>query len=290
MVEKIKVLITGSNGMLASSLALVLTRQFQVTGIDIDNCDITDKDAILNKIKYCNPAIVIHAAAYTDVDGSQLNPDKAFAVNVSGTENIVRALNGLDTVLFYISTDYVFNGSKNSAYLETDAPDPINAYGRSKLEGERAVQEFLTKYFILRTSGLFGQNGKNFITAILAKAGKEKAIKVVDDQIGCPTYTIDLAEAIKFIVLNFLESRSSERYGIYHVTNSGSCSWFEYAKEIVAVKQLETQVVPIHSQESGRLAPRPKISILDNSKLKAAFNLELRPWQEAVRHFLQNYS
>ena len=303
MVEKAKILITGSSGMFGWSLCEALGNDYEDFGLDLletqnsilnsrffSQCDITDKNGVVLAVKRIKPDLIIHTAGYTDVDGSEQNSEKAFAVNAGGTENIARAAKELDATLFYISTDYVFDGKKDNPYSEDDIPNPINIYGQSKLEGERVIQSLLEKYFILRTSWLFGPNGKNFVTNILQKADNNNVFQVVNDQIGSPTYTLDLTYALKKILLSILKLQSSLiPYGIYHITNSGSCSWYEFAKEIISFKQLKVQILPVTSLENKRPAPRPKISILDNSKFMNTFNLKLRPWPEALRHFLQMY-
>ncbi|MFH1678337.1 MAG: dTDP-4-dehydrorhamnose reductase, partial [Candidatus Omnitrophota bacterium] len=285
MVEENKVLITGAKGMFGSALVGVLSCDFAVKAIDIDDCDITDKARITKAIIDYKPYFVIHTAAYTDVDGSEQNPDRAFAVNAAGTENVARAADEIGAVLFYISTDYVFDGKNDKPYTETDTPNPINAYGRSKLEGERIIQSLLEKYFILRSSWLFGPGGKNFVSAILHKSGENKSLEVVNDQVGSPTYTLDLAKAIKSLLTTFY-SLLSTNYGIYHITNRGSCSWYDFAREIVSIKRLNTRILPIDSVRGKRPANRPKMSILDNSKWTAAFKQGMRPWQEALTQFL----
>ena len=186
--------------MLGSRLVDVLSSEHEVKAIDIDNCDITNQKETTKTITDYSPSIIIHTAAYTDVDGSELNLEKAFAVNTGGTENVVSAAKKVGSTLFYISTDYVFDGEKDEPYEETDIPNPINIYGRSKLEGEKITQALLEKYLILRTSWLFGPNGKNFVITILQKAKEKETLKVVDDQIGSPTYTLDLAKAIKSLL------------------------------------------------------------------------------------------
>jgi dTDP-4-dehydrorhamnose reductase len=299
MVEKTKILITGSSGMLGSSLCEALADEYEISGLDLfepqasnpkpqafSQCDIADKHSVVTVISKVKPDLIIHTAAYTDVDGSELNRQKAFAVNAQGTENVVQAARGLGAILFYISTDYVFDGKKDKPYTETDLPHPINIYGQSKLEGEKIIQARLDKYFILRTSWLYGPNGKNFVTTILEKARENKILKIVDDQIGSPTYNLDLAKAIKVLLSNINAGLSASVYGIYHITNSASCSWYEFAKRIISLKQLETEILPISSSEAKRPALRPKMSVLDNSKLKATFRLNLRPWPEALNHFL----
>jgi len=272
--------------MLGSRLVDVLSSEHEVKAIDIDNCDITNQKETTKTITDYSPSIIIHTAAYTDVDGSELNLEKAFAVNTGGTENVVSAAKKVGSTLFYISTDYVFDGEKDEPYEETDIPNPINIYGRSKLEGEKITQALLEKYLILRTSWLFGPNGKNFVITILQKAKEKETLKVVDDQIGSPTYTLDLAKAIKSLLSTLNSQLSTKFYGIYNITNSGSCSWYEFAKEIISLKQLKTQILPVSSAEIKRPAKRPKMSILDSSKLMNIFNLKLRSWKEALNHFL----
>jgi len=287
MVEKTKVLITGSRGMLGSKLVDALSSGYEIKGIDIRDCDITNRQEIIKIINDYNPDIIIHTAAYTDVDGSELNRQRAFAVNAQGTENVAEAAKVIGAILFFISTDYVFDGKKDKPYAEQDRPHPVNIYGESKLEGEKIIQALLRKYFILRTSWLFGPGGKNFVTTILEMAREKKALRVVKDQLGSPTYTLDLAGAIKSLLDNCCW-QEADNFGIYHITNSESCSWYEFAKKIILLKQLKTEILPISSSESKCPAVRPKMSILDNSKFITTFKLNLRPWPEAVRHFLLN--
>lgn len=316
MVEKAKILITGSSGMLGSDLCQVLAGKQEIFGLDLVKpkvpnitpisfiqCDITDRNQVLNAINRINPGLIIHTAAYADVDGSELSPNRAFAVNAGGTENIAQAAKKLGISLFYISTDYVFDGKKDKPYTETDLPNPINIYGQSKLEGERIIQALLDKYLILRSSWLFGLNGKNFVSTILQKAKENKVLKIVDDQIGCPTYTLDLANAIKDILSILRQAQDTSpkdaeqgrsarysllatNYGIYHITNSGSCSWYELTKKITSLKQLKMQILPIKSEESKCPVKRPKMCQLDNSKFKNTFKFSLRSWSEALNHFL----
>ena len=295
MVEKIKVLITGSSGMLGLSLCKALADEYEVFGLDLlatrsfTQCDITDKDKLVATVKSVKPDLIIHTAGYTDVDGSEQNPKQAFAVNAGGTENVARAAKEFGATLFYINTDYVFDGTKDKPYTEADTPNPINIYGQSELDGQKITQSLLEKYFILRTSWLFGPNGNNFVTKILQKARENKVLQVVNDQIGSPTYTLDLAQAIKILLSTVNSKASANLYGIYHITNSGSCSWHEFAQEIISIKQLHTRILPITSLESMYPAQRPGMSVLDNSKLMLTFKLRLRPWKEALRHFLQNF-
>ncbi|MFH1507988.1 MAG: dTDP-4-dehydrorhamnose reductase [Candidatus Omnitrophota bacterium] len=281
-----KVLVTGSKGMLGSILTEVLSAEFEVKGIDIEDSDIIDTEKTTKIIKNYNPGIIIHTAGFTDVDECELNQKKAFSINSLGTKNVAGAANEVGATLFYISTDYVFDGKKSIPYTESDTPNPLNIYGKSKLEGEEIIRNNLTKYFILRTSWLFGPNGKNFVSTILQKAKENDRLQVVDDQVGSPTYTLDLADAIRFLLSTLNSQLLSGYYGIYHITNAGSCSWYEFAKEIIFLKQLDTRILPVSTAEYKRPARRPMMSALDNSKLIAAFKLKLRPWQEALRSSL----
>ncbi|OGW85332.1 MAG: dTDP-4-dehydrorhamnose reductase [Omnitrophica bacterium RIFCSPLOWO2_01_FULL_45_10] len=301
MPKRYKVLITGSNGMLGTDLWQELNGDYEILGLDISGSrvkgqgsrvnvvDITDKDKIRSLIYKIKPDIVLHTAAWTDVDGCELNREKAYEINYGGTENIARACKDADADLIYISTDFVFDGKKKSPYKETDLPNPLNVYAQTKLKGEEAVKNLVKKYFILRTSWLYGSNGKNFVDTILQIAEKKKVLKVVDDQIGSPTYAKDLAKAIH-LLLDKAFVRSAERgvrsYGVYHVTNDGSVSWYEYAKEILKLSGSKTKVIPISSEELNRPAKRPAMSVLDNSKFKKFCDYRMRSWKDALREYL----
>lgn len=290
-----KILITGSSGMLGQALCQELSDKYEVTGIDIVKsttndqrpttfieCDIADREKTVTEIASVKPDMVIHTAAYTDVDGCEENPEKAHRVNVLGTETIALACRKCGAFLYYISTDFVFDGEKKSAYIESDRPNPINIYGKSKLDGERFVQSILKKIVIVRSSWLFGKGGRNFVDTLLNKAKSEKRIEVVNDQFGSPTYTKDLARAISRLV------GSTERLsGIYHITNSGSCSWYEFAKEILKVKAIKGAVLePATSGDINRPARRPKMSILEDRRYQEVTGEKLRPWQDALWEYL----
>jgi dTDP-4-dehydrorhamnose reductase len=252
-------------------------------------CDITDKDKTEKSIVSAKPDAIIHAAAWTDVDGCEKEPGRTIEINEHGTKHVARAAAALNVPLMYLSTDFVFDGCKKTPYTENDTPHPINVYGRSKLEGEKRVAQS-GRHIIVRTSWLFGTNGSNFVDAILGKAKTEKQLKVVSDQIGCPTYTKDLAKAIRHL-LNAISRQptadSREIWGIYHVSNKGLVSWFDYAKEIVRTAQFEhVTLLPITSRESARPAERPAFSGLDNSKFEKTALFCMRPWKEAVKEYI----
>jgi dTDP-4-dehydrorhamnose reductase len=258
----------------------VLQKRHQVWGIDAQDCDICDAGATSAVLHSRQPELVIHLAAYTNVDGCEANPRIAEETNSIGSRNIATACAEVHAAMFYVSTDYVFDGTKIGAYLEDDPPNPVSVYGRSKLMGEEHVRAILKRYFIARTSWLYGPKGKNFVTTILKVAHQQKVLRVVDDQHGSPTYTRHLS-------LKIAELAETRAYGVYHTTGSGTCSWFEFARTILDFWPVEgVEVLPIPTGESGRAARRPANSVLDNGALKRA-HLELMPhWKVALAEYL----
>lgn len=292
MPQKYKVLITGSSGMLGIDLANELRRGYRLTGTDTADSsesrlrrfyklDITDFKSTADVFKKVKPDIVVHTAAWTDVDGCELNKDKAYAINSDGTRNVALACKRIGAVLVYISTDFVFDGKKKRPYREDDKTGPLSVYADSKLEGETAVKKTLKKYFILRTSWLYGKHGKNFVDTITAKSKKGGLLKVVDDQIGSPTYTKDLAKAIRILI-----GKNIKDFGVYHVSNSGSVSWYEYARAILKISGVKAKVVPISSKELARPARRPAMSVLDSSKFEKVTGHKMRNWKIALQEYL----
>ena len=293
-----RILITGACGMLGRDLVEALSKEHGVTGLDIKGfrfpvyglrfivCDITDREETIKAICGARPEVVIHTAAYTDVDGCEKNPDLAYRVNGTGTQNVALASKESKAVMIYISTDFVFDGEKRRPYLESDRPNPLSIYGKSKLEGERHTSLLLDRYFIIRTSWLFGRHGRNFVDTILKLAGEKKELKVVNDQIGSPTYTKDLAQAISKLIPN--SQLLITNYGIYHISNSGSCSWYEFAREIIHASHIPhpPSLKPISSEELNRPAKRPKFSVLDNVRYIKTVGKSLRPWQEALKEYI----
>ena len=276
-----KVLITGSNGMLGSSLLERLKKKYSIKGITIEDADITDFEAVVKVIRKIKPDIVIHTAGYTKVDDCESNINLAYRVNAIGTRNVAMACQRIDASMVYISTDYVFDGTKNAPYIEFDAANPISIYGKTKLAGEEFVRQILNRFYIIRTSWLYGEGGVNFVDTIINKAKTEKELKIVNDQRGSPTYTKDLADKIDEII-------SRERYGIYHVTNSGSCSWFEFAKKIIDITNIgHIRLISIKSSELNRPAKRPANSVLQNFMLELEGIPLLRSWEEAVREYIE---
>ena len=275
-----RVLITGCKGMLGQDLAAHLRPGHEVLGIDIQEADITDRQQAAEAVLSRKPEVVIHTAAFTAVDECERKPDLAFRVNGGGTRNIALACREARLPLVYISTDYVFDGTKTEPYVEDDAPNPLSVYGKSKLQGEQQVRELLSHYWIVRTSWLFGPLGKNFVRTILERARQGESLRVVDDQVGAPTYTMDLAEKLASIVEHAAP-------GIYHTTNQGYCSWFQFAQEILRQGALDhTKISPIPTSASDRPARRPANSRLANQHLETEGLGLLPPWQDALRRYL----
>jgi dTDP-4-dehydrorhamnose reductase len=266
--------------MLGRDLVAHLGARHQVVPADLPEVDITDLSLVQRTFHGAKLDAVIHTAAFTAVDDCERRPDLAFQVNAEGTRNVAVACLEASLPMLYLSTDYVFDGQKPTPYAEDDLPNPLNVYGRSKLQGERHVKELLQAAWIVRTSWLFGPLGKNFVRAILERAQQGESLRVVDDQVGAPTYTVDLAEKLEQIVMK-------GNPGIYHATNRGYCSWFEFAQEIL--RQAGLSHVPLSAISSSaldRLAPRPRNSRLAPTRLENEGLGLLPPWQDALTRYL----
>jgi dTDP-4-dehydrorhamnose reductase len=272
-----RILIIGSSGMLGSDLVEQWTDD-EVVPATSGDVDIRDIRMVRQCITQTRPDWVVLAAAYTDVGGSERNPEQAFAVNGEGTRNVARVAQELGRKLLYVSTDYVFDGTSQRPYEPDDAVHPLNVYGASKAAGENAVREESKNWLIVRTSWLFGASRASFPEKILRAAAYQPQIKVVADQIGSPTFTRDIAAAIHHLV-------HSDALGILHITNSGSCSWFEFAREVLLKAGLRTPILQITTAEADHLAKRPAYSVLSPASL-AARGITLRSWQEAVDAYL----
>jgi dTDP-4-dehydrorhamnose reductase len=227
-----------------------------------------------------SPEVVINAAAYTDVDGCETNRERCFAVNAGGVKNVALACRGRGIRIVHFSTDYIFDGRKETPYVETDPPAPLNVYGASKLEGERFLEAFSDHWLLIRTAWLYGQNGKNFVKTILEKSFTVKTLDVVDDQIGAPTYAWDLAAAVGLLI-------DGGREGIFHLTNRGRCSWYEFACKILEYAgKTGVSVRPIRSQVLARSAVRPAWSVLSSRKFSEETGKTMRSWQTALQDYL----
>lgn len=266
-------------------------RGFEIFAFDRD-LDITAREALEASFARIKPDFVVNCAAYTNVDLAESERDLAFKINGEGPGLIAGQCKIHGAKLIHFSTDYVFDGEKVAGYVEDDVPSPINIYGESKLAGESAIAAEMNDYFIVRTSWLFGPGGKNFVDTMVqlgseVLSGKREELKVVDDQVGCPTYTFDLAEAVlKDFLMPFFDSEVEKNarpaFGIYHLTNSEKCSWYDFAREIFRIKDMEVALKPISSEEFVRPARRPKSSVL----LSARSNFGMRSWKEAVGNYI----
>lgn len=245
--------------------------------------DITDLAAVRDCIARNRPNAVLHLAAYTNVDGCETDPETAWKVNAGGTWNLAAACAELDCALLYISTDFVFDGQKNRPYDEFDTPNPISIYGRTKFAGESFVRSMVRKSYVVRTAWLYGARGKSFPGTMIRMATEGKPLRVVGDQVGSPTYTVDLAHAVSSILRTPL-------YGVYHVTNSGECSWFDFA--VAAVEEYGVsgaEIRRISSDEWPTPTKRPAYSVLEHRSLSLGGFAEMRPWREALRDFVRSY-
>jgi dTDP-4-dehydrorhamnose reductase len=273
------VLVTGHKGQLGHALMELLQPDYRVAGVDLDEMDITRVEEVASTFYLHHPDIVIHTAAWTDVDGCELEPEKAIRVNSLGTQNLVIAAEEFNSVFVYLSTDYVFPGDSTKPYLECDNIGPLSWYGKSKLLGERYVQDMLFRYFIVRTSWLIGEKGRNFVKIILKMAKEKEELTVVHDQTGCPTFANDLARAIRQLI-------ETPYYGTYHVTNSGETTWYDFAVRILKEAGIATPVRAITSKELGRPAPRPGYSVLSGMLFRERGFAPLRSWEDALVEYL----
>ncbi len=302
MVDEVKkkILITGINGMLGRDLADVLKGQYSISGIDVHEsgdsknayycCDITDAGRLRKILEKIKPWLIIHAAAFTDVDGCEKYPEKAETINVQGTRNIVSLCQEYGSRLIYISTDYVFNGKKSTAYTEDDATSPLNVYGRTKLLGEELVRTDLPESLIVRTSWLFGKGGKNFVKTIIDKSAQVDTLKVVNDQRGSPTHTLSLSLGLRELIKAvFGALEKAANYGVYHVSNSENCTWYEFARTIVDLCDINVDVIPVDSTQFPRPAKRPERSILDNSRYEQVTKNKLCTWRQALQSYLSDF-
>lgn len=276
-----KVLVTGVKGQLGYDVMAELARRnIEAIGVDIDEMDITDKISVEKVIGEAAPDVVVHCAAYTAVDAAEDNEALCRRVNAGGTRNIAEVCKKLDCKMVYISTDYVFDGQGTRPWEPDDERHPLNVYGQTKYEGELAVQENLSKYFIVRIAWVFGKNGKNFVKTMLKLAETHDKLTVVNDQFGSPTYTYDLARLLVDMI-------QTDKYGIYHATNEGICTWYEFACEIFRQAGVKIEVTPVPASEYPAKAKRPENSRLDKSKLTENGFERLPSWQDALARYLK---
>lgn len=283
-VNKVKVLVTGATGQLGMELMGLLQSdtRYEYYGFGRKSLDVTDLVMVKRVFSDIKPHIIIHLAAYTAVDKAEKNPEEAFLVNGYGGRNVAVATQSIGSKLIYVSTDYVFNGDKHSPYNEFDFTSPTSIYGKSKLAGELFVRDLCLRYFIVRTSWLYGNHGMNFVKKILSLTKEKDELSVVSDQIGSPTYTSDLCEYL-------IELMETEKYGTYHISNTGHCSWYDFAKKI---NELSGSYVKLHACKTDPIvypAPRPAYSVFEHQGLKLNGFTEPRRWEEALKEFMHGY-
>lgn len=280
-----KILVTGGRGMLGRDLCAVLGREHDCLPVGSAEMDVTVSAAVHEWVERERPDVIVHAAAYTDVDGCEREPDRAFRVNALGAWHVATAAARVGAAVVAIGTDYVFDGERREPYTEFDLPRPINAYGRSKRAGEELALRACSRTTIVRTQWLYGAHGKNFVFAILRAAAAREPLRVVCDQVGAPTYTRDLAE--KIAVLLDQICRKQTLLPIYHINNAGACSWYEFAVAILnGAGYADTPVEPIATSQWPGPARRPAYSVLRRYVLELEGQDDLRPWQEALHEFL----
>ena len=281
------VLITGANGQLGQaiqsiagnypSIDFVFCSSSELNIIDKNNCE-----TIFKKYK---PQFCINAAAYTAVDKAELEPEKAYAINVVGAENLAAICKTHDTILLHVSTDFVFDGLATEPYSEEAVPNPTGVYGLTKLQGEQAIQNTWEKHFIIRTSWVYSQFANNFMKTMLRLASERDSLSVVSDQIGTPTNAVDLAECLLTIISAQHPTPNTQHlYGIYNFSNEGQCSWYDFAKEIFRINSVSINLQPITTAAYPTPAKRPAYSVLDKSKLKQVFGIEVKSWEVSLKN------
>ncbi len=275
------ILVTGSKGQLGHDVVKELKkRRRECLGVDVEEMDITDEASVARVFDETRPDAVIHCAAYTAVDAAEDNAELCFKINALGTENIAKAAKKHGSKLLYLSTDYVFNGRGTRPWEPEDPKEPLNAYGRSKYEGERIIKELLDEYFIVRISWVFGINGKNFVKTMLKLSETRDTVSVVNDQVGSPTYTYDLARLLADMI-------ETDKYGEYHATNEGEISWYEFAKAIFAEAGINMNVLPVTSDQYPAKARRPENSRMSKKKLLDAGFTPLPRWEDALARYIK---
>ena len=274
-----KIVLLGGKGLLGTNIAPVLGESFEVIPVDIDTWDITDASSGEKNLNVYKPDVVVNLAAITDVDGCEDRREIAERVNGYGAGIIAELCNERDIYFVHMSTDYVFDGRKTLPYKEDDEPNPLSVYGKTKLLGEQLVVKKNPSGIVVRTQGLYGKGGENFISKVVKVAQSGGVLRIVNDQKGSPTYAGDLAGAI----IRLMEKKKS---GIYHIANSGSCTWFEFAEEIFRLLRIKAEIIPISSDELNRKAKRPAYSVFDMWKLQKQTGFKMRPWQEALKEYI----
>jgi len=279
------VLVTGANGQLGQAIQFIAKNHTEIKFVfcSSSDLDISNKENCQTVFQNTKPDFCINAAAYTAVDKAESDRDKAELINVIGSKNIAEVCNQFDVKLIHISTDFVFDGSNDKPYTETQITNPKGVYGQTKLDGEKAIQQIFSKYFIIRTSWIYSQFGNNFMKTMLRLASERTSLSVVNDQIGTPTNAVDLAEALVQIILFNNQQPTANNYGIYNFSNEGECSWYDFAKKIFEINNVSIDLSAIPTEQFPTPAERPKYSVLDKSKIKATFGITIKTWEESLK-------
>lgn len=284
------VLVTGANGQLGQALQFVVSNYPEMNFVFCTSTelDITNLNQIKATFKQHQPNYCINAAAYTAVDKAESEPEKAQLINKLGAENLATICKELDTILLHISTDFVFDGtltalSVTNGYTEKDFTNPTGVYGQSKLDGEFAIQQIWHKYFIIRTSWVYSQFGNNFMKTMLRLSSEKDSLSVVNDQIGTPTNAVDLADVLLKIIQHTSRYKKESNFGVYNFSNEGQCSWYDFAKKIFELNDISIDLHPIPSSSFPTPAKRPAYSVLDKTKIKTIFGIEIKNWEESLR-------
>lgn len=279
------VLVTGASGQLGQAIQFIAKNHSEIKFVfcSSSDLDISNKENCQTVFQKTKPDFCINAAAYTAVDKAESERDKAELINVLGSKNIAEVCNNFDVKLIHISTDFVFDGSNDKPYTETQITNPKGVYGQTKLDGEKAIQQVFSKYYIIRTSWVYSQFGNNFMKTMLRLASERTVLSVVNDQIGTPTNAVDLAEALVQIILSNNQQPTNDNYGIYNFSNEGECSWYDFAKKIFEINNVSIDLSAIPTEQFPTPAQRPKYSVLDKSKIKTTFGITIKTWEESLK-------
>ena len=288
------VLVTGANGQLGQAIQFISEKyaEIEFKFCSSSDLDITSKENCQLVFTKFKPDYCINAAAYTAVDKAESEPEKAHLINVIGAKNLAEVCKEFATILLHVSTDFVFDGTSTvlsvaNGYTEEDLPNPTGVYGQTKLDGEKAIQETFDNYFIIRTSWVYSQFGNNFMKTMLRLASERDSLSVVSDQIGTPTNAVDLAEVLIKIIQTDNRQQTKDNYGIYNFSNEGQCSWYDFAKKIFEVNNISINLQPIPTSAYPTPAKRPAYSVLDKSKIKSVFGVEVKDWEVSLRKTAQ---
>ncbi|MEA3359970.1 MAG: dTDP-4-dehydrorhamnose reductase [Thermodesulfobacteriota bacterium] len=295
--KKQRLALIGANGMLASAVNRLAPDRYKIIPFDLPDFNLTDHDLVLKSFRKAKPKVIVNCAAYTDVDGCESEEELAKQVNGNGPGHLAYVAREIGATLVHISTDFVFDGGKKEPYVEDDPTNPQSAYGRTKAFGEHSILDSdLKEYFIVRTSWLYGPDGKNFVDTIIRLAKQRDKLRIVSDQIGTPTYTEDLTQAIfSLLSLNHPHPSSLTPYGTYHFSNEGECTWYGFAKEIIGQLKEQgeplkvTEIVPIKTEEYPLPAKRPAYSVLSKEKIKSATGMKIPGWKDSLEKYLTTF-